>query len=95
LSKSKNKNRSEVEMLRGENRSLKKALKQLKRQARVLEDKEDDIQLELEGYSVYQPEPKKTYCPKCAAGEFKIVIDLADKSIYNCTECDFKKVVKK
>ncbi len=82
-------------MLRGLNRQLSKRIKQLEKQFRIQDNEKEDIQLELEGYSVYQPEPKKTYCPKCAAGEFKIVIDLADKSIYNCTECDFKKVVKK
>jgi transposase-like protein len=95
LSKTKNKNRSEIEVLRGENRSLRKELKQLRKQARIVEDKEDDIQLELEGFSVYQESPKKTYCPSCKIGEFKMAIDLSDKTIYNCTECDFKRVTKK
>ena len=95
MSKTKNKNRSEIEVLRGENRSLLKELKQLRKQIRIQDNVKEEIELELEGYSVYQVEPKKTYCPKCKAGEFKLVIDLTDKSIYNCSECDHKKVVKK
>lgn len=70
-------------------------LKQLQRQIRVQDNIKEEIELELEGFSVYQEAPKKTTCPSCKLGEFKMAIDLADKTIYNCTECDFKRVTKK
>lgn len=84
-------------MLRGENRQLKKRLKQLEKQLRIQEDKEDDVQLELEGYAVYQPEAqiKKVDCPKCFLPGFEMVIDLDIKQIFQCNSCDHKKVVSK
>jgi hypothetical protein len=97
MSKTKNKNRSEIEVLRGQNRSLLKEIKQLRKQLRIQEDKDEDIQLELEGYAVYQPEAqiKKVICIKCKEGEFKRVIELLDRDLYNCTVCDYKKTIKK
>jgi len=99
LSKTKNKNRSELETLRGENRQLHKKIKQLMKYHRIHENIEE-IQKELiseeslmNGYTVNNP--RKVTCPSCHEGEFKLVIDLTDKEIYNCTDCDFKKVVKK
>lgn len=82
MSRSKNKNRSEVEYLKGEVRRLKKQLRQSEKQP-VQEETQEVEEVET-----------KAVCPKCKEGHIKHVISILNKDIFECTECDFRRVIK-
>jgi ribosomal protein L44E len=88
VSKTKNKNRSEIEYLNGqirklesENRQLKRRLKALDRRAHfyenIVEDSVEDIQV-------------KDKCPTCKKGTITI-LDLKYVKFETCDNCEHKK----
>lgn len=90
MSKTRNKNRSEVEHLRGqnkqlqsENRQLRKQLNSFKKQAHFYEETIDDIADEISLES----------CNHCGKG-FIQVVDLTYLKIRCCTICDYKERIR-
>ena len=90
MSKSKNKNRSEVEYIRGqlkevqsENRQLRKRLKELENKAHFYEETIDEVADEID----------IDICPKCQKAP-TTVIDLKHLIIEQCTQCDYQQKVR-
>jgi hypothetical protein len=77
--------------LEKENRCLRKRLKQLEKSSHIYEDLKlsEDIEEEV------KVKPKKSSCTSCGEGEIKVIMDFEDKYIVACTDCHFKKSIKK
>lgn len=103
MAKLKNKSHSEVEHLRGIVKELKKENGQLRRQLKEstkLKHFYDDVKDDYEEYVAEEETSteqiqKVAKCPSCFSGDLNLVLDLNDKDIFVCSECEFRKVVKK
>lgn len=101
MGKVKNKSHSEVEHLRGMVKELKKENGQLRRQLKEstkLKHFYDDVKDEYEEYvaeEVVEEIQKVADCPKCFSGKLNLTLELNDKDIFSCNDCDFRKVVHK
>lgn len=101
MSKLKNKSHSELEHLRGLIKELKKENGQLRRQlkeATKLKHHYDDVVEEYEEYVAEEEKEeiqKVAKCPSCFTGALNLVMDLNDKDIFVCSNCDFRKVIRK
>lgn len=84
LGKSRNKNRSESESLKGEIRRLRKLLRQAEKHAASSEPEEDESPVKKKKSGV-------VICPECNEGEINLVLDLGFKLIYECNHCQFRK----
>ena len=90
-----------MEHLRGLVKELKKENGQLRRQlkeATKLKHHYDDVVEEYEEYVAEEEKEeiqKVAKCTECLTGDLNLVMDLNDKDIYVCNNCDFKKVVRK
>lgn len=86
--------RGKIRDLEKQNRALRKRLKQLEKNSHIYEDllleDEESPEKELEVKKV-----TKIYCPECSNGTLEIVMSFDDKDIFSCTECHFKKSVKR
>jgi predicted nuclease with TOPRIM domain len=90
MSKTRNKNHSELEHVRGqlkavrrENRQLKKRIKQLERRAHFYEETIDEIAEDID----------LDICPSCKKAP-TTVIDLKYLIIEKCTQCDYESRIK-
>jgi hypothetical protein len=88
----KSKDHSELEALRGENRSLKKLAKQLQKQLRKAIDQGYNGPIPPEPREVREEKPKLA-CPEC--GKSLEVADLGIRTLHSCTGCDYRKAFKK
>lgn len=102
MSKLKNKSHSELEHLRGIVKELKKENGQLRRQLKEstkLKHHYDNIVDEYEEYVAEEETTeqlvKVANCPECFTGKLNLVLDLPDKDIFACSNCSFKKVVRR
>lgn len=91
MAKTRRRERSETEYLRGqikklesENRQLKKRVKQLDRKAHFYEDLVDE--------GVEEIDFKAERCPQCKNGTI-FLLDLKYVKFQTCTECDYRKKV--
>lgn len=87
LGKSRKSGSSEVEILRGENRRLRKALKHYERREHWLENVINVIAEDL-------PIENKITCSECGKGELQET-DLGRYINERCNVCSYKKLVKK
>lgn len=89
MGKSKGKNRSEVEYLRGKIRSLEAELKYYKRRSHIQELDLDELvdECEVEHVDALQ-------CPKCHKGILQ-VFDFLFATLSKCDNCGFEKREKK
>lgn len=58
----------------------------------------ESLHLDEEETETVQEEIKKVnklYCPECSHGTLEIVLSFDDKDIFSCTDCHFKKSVKR
>lgn len=85
MGKTKNKESSEVEYLRGENRRLKRKLKQLERQKHFYEHVVDEFAEEIE---------VKELCPECTKSEL-LSIELPHMILVQCQLCEYRRKDKK
>lgn len=85
LGKSRNKNRSESESLKGEIRRLRKLLRQAEKHAASSEPEEEEV------LPVKKKKGGAVICPECNEGEINLVLDLGFKLIYECNHCQFRK----
>lgn len=89
MGKSRNKNHSEVQFLRGRIKELEKELKYFRRQAReheeIIDDVISDTEFELIGVN---------RCQKCRKGVVQ-VFDFIFAELHKCTTCDYEKKQKK
>ena len=92
MSKTAKKNRSEVEVLRGENRKLRSENKKLLRQLKDLQKKSHFYE-EVMDEVVHDVDVKNT-CRSCGKGEI-LSYDLGRLRLDKCTLCDFEKRTKK
>lgn len=99
---SKQKERNELEVLRAENRNLKKQINHLKKEvgrhqkrAHQYEDLESIAQeIELEKAPVAKKHVKQNdICPKCASEIERTDLDI--KWLLRCSKCNFRKTEKK
>lgn len=86
MGKSRNKNRSEIESLKGEIRRLQKLLKQANKHIR---EQDLDLNVPEEPIVVHTT----ANCPECHKGELKLILNLGFKEIYECNSCEFRKSV--
>lgn len=91
MAKTRRKEHSEVEYLRGqikklesENRQLKKRVKQLDRKSHFYENLVDE--------NVEDIEFKAEKCPQCKQG-ILFLLDLKHVRFHTCTECEYRKKV--
>lgn len=92
-----NKDRNELEHLRGEIRSLEKENKRLKRLLRQQEKEHQkyDIDILNELLKEELNDVKKTEkCPQCHIGQLEYS-DLGIKTLEKCTECQYRKTKNK
>lgn len=87
MSRSKNKNRSEVEYLRGKIRKLESQLKYYRKREHFFEAPVEEIIEEVEGIDTNQ-------CDQCRRG---VIVDYDFKFaiLRKCTNCDFEERKKK
>lgn len=94
---SKKPEKSEVEWLRGENRRLKSENRNLKKQLSRRDKKvkayEEHIDLSAEPEIVEEELLPKPGCPEC--GEPTQSVSLGVKFLITCTNCKYRKTVKK
>lgn len=92
MGKVRNKNRSEVEFLRGENKKLRAENIRLRRENKHHERRthfyEDVIEDVAEDLTVTEG------CKACGKGQI-LIIDLGTREIHTCDICQDKKVIKK
>jgi regulator of replication initiation timing len=90
LSKTKNKNRSEVEFLAGENRKLRKEVKQLRRMLEKQSPSQDvEESADSEDTMPKIREEKKT-CSSCGKGHIKM-FEIIGKIFEECDTCEYRK----
>jgi regulator of replication initiation timing len=90
LGKTKNKNRSEIEYVIGENKKLKKEVKQLRRMLEKHSPSQDEEAIDNEDT---HPVIKKKICSSCGKGELTI-FEIVGKVFETCGLCgDRKKVL--
>lgn len=87
MSKSRNKNRSEVEYLRGRIRQLESQLKYYKKRELFFESPIEEIEEEVENIKAAQ-------CPECKRG-IVTVYDFNFATLAKCGNCDYEKRQKK
>ena len=87
MSKSKNKNRSEVEFLKGKIRKLESQLKYFKKREHFFDAPVEDIVEEAE-------EIQAEKCPVCRQGII-IKTDFVFATLEKCLNCDYEKRQKK
>lgn len=92
MSKTKQKEKSEMEHLRGrikrlqsQNRQLRKRNRELERKAHFFENIVDDV--------VEESDVTEVICPKCKSGVLQL-LDLHHISLISCTACDYKEKQK-
>ncbi len=85
MGKSKNKNHSEVEFLRGQVRKLASELKYYKKRAHIVESTIDDAIEENELYNINAKQ-----CPRCGKGNL-IELDFYFATLSRCDHCSFEK----
>ena len=102
MGKTKNKNRSEIEHLRGENKELLKQVKSLKQRLKQLEKREhliednppQDIEFSTDNEdTMYHPHLKAIPCDDCGKGTF-IEYEIMGKIIGTCGVCGNRKRLK-
>lgn len=86
MSKTRNKNHSEVEHLRGENKRLRSENKRLKRQLRELEKHSHNETIKEE---IPEEILKFEYCQNCGKGIWQETI-IGRFVFIKCTVCDYK-----
>lgn len=87
MGKSKNRERSEVEYLKGEVRRLRKLLRQFEKSKHIYEaiDLHDPETIEL---------PKVDKCSDCGKGEIKLILNFGNRMIYECSLCNYRRTEK-
>lgn len=94
----KNKSHSEVEHLRGLVKELKKENAQLRRQlkdaGKYQHQYEDVLENNILEESKEEVIEKVAWCPSCTKGKLQHKISILDKDIFECDQCDFRKVIK-
>ncbi len=98
MGKVKNKSHSELEHLRGLVKELKKENGQLRRQlkdaGKYQHQYEDVIENSILEQTQEEVVENVAYCPSCNKGKLQHKISILDKEIFECDQCDFRKVVK-
>lgn len=92
MGKSKNQNRSEVEFLRGQVKRLTKRLKQSVKHNRDTSSLEELLKEFPDESPVIET---KIICQECKDGEIKLVLSMDTKDIFCCSECSYRKIIKK
>lgn len=96
----KSRERSEVELLRAENKRLTKQVKELQRTLGRLQKRShrveelEEIFQDLEFDTVEKYSPKTNKCPECLEGSLED-IDLGVRKMTKCTKCTYRKSNKK
>ena len=87
MGRTKSRNRSEIEYLQGEIRSLKKEIKRLRKREHMY----DDLILEIQDSNPEIESKKKddNSCPECSDGHLKF-ITILDKTYIRCDTCEYK-----
>ena len=92
MAKTKSKSRTEVEVLRGENRKLRsenkkllREIKDLSKRSHFYEEVIDDVATDIE---------LKSSCENCGKGDL-VSMDLGLIKLIRCNLCDFEKKIKK
>lgn len=88
--------RGELRKLRSENRNLKKRIGRLDKRSHDLDEREEQIQefeLESEKFELTTTVNLKDKCPKCV-GKLKAT-DIGPRIIRNCDTCKYREVKKK
>ncbi len=88
MGKSKNKNRSASEHLRGEIRRLKKQLRQSEKINHFFDEENTQNKEVIEIKKIAN-------CPNCNNGHLKLILSLDTKDYYECNSCEFRKSMKK
>lgn len=91
MSKTRQKNKSEVEQLRGENRKLRSQNRQLRKRVNQLERKAHFYEEVVE--EITEDVTIKKSCPECDEGILQ-ELDMIHVIITKCTECDYRKTRK-
>lgn len=89
--------RENAQLKREKNKQTGQLRRKLK-ESRKLEHHYDNIVDEYQEYVAEEETaeiPKVAKCPECLTGSLNLVLDLNDKDIFNCNNCNFKKVVRK
>ena len=92
----KQKEKSELEYLRGQCRKLKSENRILKKRNRQLESKRHNYESEYPRYEIDIESPIEEYthdCPDCGKGTVSTVIELRNKYIEACDVCNYRNVV--
>lgn len=89
MSKSRNKSRSEVEFLRGENRRLKAELKYYKRREHLVEPSIDNL---IDDQEVESVDAKR--CQHCRSG-ILVIYDFIYATLKRCTDCGYEERQRK
>lgn len=87
MSKSKNKNRNEVEYLRGKIRKLESQLKYYRQREHFFDAPVEEIVDEVHKVDADQ-------CPSCRKGVV-VAYDFIYATLYKCSNCEFEKRIKK
>ena len=88
MSKTRQKNSSELEVLRGENRKLRSENKQLRRRVREIDKKAHFYENVLD--DVVEEVELKNLCPSCKKGILQ-EFDFTHVVVTKCGQCDFQK----
>jgi ribosomal protein S27AE len=92
MSKTKQKNKSELEVLRGENRKLRSENKKLRREIKDLQKRAHFYEEVVD--EVVKDAEVKTICKNCGKGQI-LSYDLGRLRLDKCSICDFEKKTKK
>ena len=92
MSKTKNKERSEIELLRGRIRKLESLCRQLRKRNKQLE-KKTHFHENIIGDFADTITPKGETCPECGKGQITTV-DLKFLLIKSCSLCEYRKKIK-
>lgn len=92
MSKTKQKNKSEVEVLRGENRRLKSENRNLRKRVKELEKKSHFYEEIVD--EVVEDVKFRNTCRNCGKGEV-LSYDMGLIRLNKCNLCDYEKKIKK
>lgn len=90
MGKTRNKERSETEYLRGKNKKLETENRALKKRIRQLDKRAHFFDELVEGIAEEVIEPVTEKCPSCFKGDLKI-LDLSFIKYICCDQCDYRK----
>ncbi len=89
----KQKERNELEYLRGQNRRLKSENRYLKKRNKQLETRKHLFETDSPTENIEIEIDNSYSCPDCGKGNVAVVIEFRDKQIEACDLCTYRKVI--